>query len=307
MNQIRNMAASAHDRLLLISRERNEDFNLTLNRYAVERILYRLGNSEYRARFILKGAMLFTLWGGPIYRPTRDLDLAGPEIQGVTELIAVFRRICGLETEPDGLIFEDETFSGETIRDGDDFGGIRIRFAARLGQARIRVQIDVGFGDAIEPPPEEAVYPTLLDLPHPVIRAYRRETVVAEKAHAMVVNGERNSRMKDFFDIQAISRQFAFEGGALGRSIRRTFKGRNTEIGDVPPIAFQRPFYTDEARSIQWRSYLTRDRLTGVPVEFTKAGDAIIAFLKPIWTALAENFEVHMQWNPGGPWRENPG
>ena len=171
----KNLAASVHDRLLNRSREHGEDFSFILHRYAAERFLYRLGLSTYREQLVLKGAMLFAVWGGSAYRPTRDLDFTGYGNSDADALLACFREICDLDVPDDVLVFDSSTLTSEQIRDDAEYDGLRVRLSATLGSARIPLQIDVGFGNAIEPRPNNVEYPTLLEGPAPRIRAYPPE------------------------------------------------------------------------------------------------------------------------------------
>jgi hypothetical protein len=300
---IRNIAASVHDRLLTRSRETRENFQFLLQRYAAERFLYRLGRSKHRERFVLKGAMLFALWGGPIYRPTRDLDFTGYGSREPDAVLAALREVCGVGVADDGLAFEAETLTGEPIRDDSEYDGLRVRFRVMLGSARIPMQIDIGFGNAIEPPANDVDYPTILDKPAPCIRAYPPEAVVAEKFHTMVVRGELNSRYKDFYDLYVLARQFPFDGIKLERSVGTTFKRRRTTIDKALPTALTPRFYGDGGRAAQWRAYLTRNSLPGAPADFGAVGELTQGFLGPVWAALAENATFPNTWQPGGPWR----
>ncbi|MBI2605041.1 MAG: nucleotidyl transferase AbiEii/AbiGii toxin family protein [Deltaproteobacteria bacterium] len=299
----RNLAASIHRRLLNGARERGEDAQFILQRYAAERFLYRLGNSSYREQFVLKGAMLFALWGGSVYRPTRDLDFTGYGSDDVEAVRQRFRDICTLAAEDDGISFDTSTLTIEPIRDEAEYSGFRVVFDARLGTARIRMQVDVGFGNAIEPAAQEADYPTLLDAPAPRIRAYPHEAVVAEKLHAMVVLAERNSRLKDFYDLHVLARQFPFDGERLARAITATFQRRRTGIAATIPAALAPRFYADEARAGQWRAYLTRNSLPGAPADFATVGELLQSFLGPLWGALAAGRKFSDAWPPTGPWK----
>ena len=176
MSPGKNVAASVKQRLLNLARERGEEFNLLLNRYGVERLLYRLSRSEHASEFILKGAMLFLVWTEVAHRPTRDLDLLGRGPPGQERLQAVFRGVCGVAVPEDGLEFPGESVRVERIRDDAAYAGVRIRLEGRLGSARLPLQIDVGFGDAVLPPPEPIEFPVLLDHPAPNLHAYRPET-----------------------------------------------------------------------------------------------------------------------------------
>ncbi len=204
-----HLAQSIHQRLRSKARDRQEDPNLILIHYALERFLYRLACSAHRDRFILKGAMLFAAWTDQPHRPTRDLDLLGIGDSSDEALVQVFREIVGTSVEPDGLVFGDRGISISEIREAQDYPGKRIKLPAHLGNARLNLQIDVGFGDAVTPEPSEIDYPALLDLPAPKIRAYPCETVIAEKLQALVAFGIAVSRMKDFYDLWILSKQFS--------------------------------------------------------------------------------------------------
>lgn len=246
----RNVAASVHARLLAGAQERQEDFNLTLQRYTAERFLYRLGASRCREQFVLKGAMLFPLWGGSLYRATRDLDFTGYTADDPEALIAIMQEICAIPCPIDGLLFQAATIRAEPIRDKSEYHGFRVKLLALLGNARIKLQIDVGFGNAIEPPAREEEYPVLLEGPAPRIRVYSREAAIAEKVHAMVVHGRANSRYKDFYDIFVLAKHFSFSGSTLTRAIAATFQRRQTPLQDARPVALaQGPLLGPEAIS----------------------------------------------------------
>jgi hypothetical protein len=208
----KNFAASVHDRLLNRSRDRGEDFSFVLHRYAAERFLYRLGLSTHREQLVLKGAMLFAVWGGSAYRPTRDLDFTGYGDSEADVVLSCFREICDLDVPDDALVFDSSTLTSEQIRDDAEYDGLRVRLSVTLGRARIPLRIDIGFGNAIEPRPNNVEYPTLLDGPAPRIRTYPPEAVIAEKFHCMVRFGERNSRLKDFYDLYVLAHEFPFAG-----------------------------------------------------------------------------------------------
>lgn len=297
-----NRAESIRHRLRNCLRERGEDLQFGLQRYAVERFLYRLGASPHRDRFILKGAALFALWGGAVYRPTRGLDLTGYGSAEEADVLAAFRDICLHANTADELTFVPETLSAEPIRDNSEYRGLRIKVEATLGVSRIPVQIDIGFGNAIEPPPREDEYPTLLGDPPPRIRTYPPEAVIAEKLHAMVALGEENSRYKDFYDLHVLARQFRFDGGRLSGAIAATFARRNTPIVIDLPAALAPRFYAADARAAQWRAYLTRNALPGAPADFIAVGELLQQFLTPAWRALADGRSFSDTWPPGGPW-----
>lgn len=200
------------------------------------------------------------------------------------------------------MTFAVETLRSEPIRDATGYGGLRIAFEAWLGEVRVRMQLDVGFGNAIEPGAVEADYPVLLDAPAPRIRAYPPEAVVAEKLHAMVLLAERNSRMKDFYDVYVLATRFAFDGERLARAIAATFRRRDTEIGGDPPVALQATFYASADRARQWQAYLRRNALPGAPTDLNVVGDLLVRFLLAPWTALAAQEPFSDRWPPEGPW-----
>jgi predicted nucleotidyltransferase component of viral defense system len=299
----KNIAVSVRDRIAARSRERGEDFQFLLQRYAAERFLYRLGLSAHRSRFILKGAMLFALWGGPVYRPTRDLDFTGYGSADTDDVLSAFRDVCALSVDDDGLVFDLSTLSAAPIRGASEYHGLRVKMQSGLAGARIDMQMDIGFGNAIHPPAVNAEYPTLLDMPAPRIMAYPQEAVVAEKLHAIAVLGAVNSRYKDFYDLYALARQFSFKGGSLSDAISSTFKRRRTEITAVLPIGLTAAFYADADRAVQWRAYINRNKLPGATQDFAVVGELIQSFLSPIWSALVEGKAFNSEWTAGGPWK----
>jgi hypothetical protein len=206
------LARSVQVRLARHAKTIGVDPNLVLTRYAVERFLYRLSRSAHAERFVLKGALLLLVWLGETLRPTRDADLLGFGDMSEDALVAMFSEVCAVEVEPDAVAFLAETLEVAPIREDDAYGGRRVTLQARVGAARLTVQVDIGIGDAVTPGPEWLEYPGLLeDLPRPKLRAYPRETVVAEKFHAMVFLGVRTSRMKDYFDVHALLREDAMD------------------------------------------------------------------------------------------------
>lgn len=302
----RNVAASIHARLLKAAQVRSEDFNLTLQRFAAERFLYRLGASRHRERFVLKGATLFALWGGAPYRATRDLDLAGFAEDDAKTIVAIVREIVAVRCDEDGLLFQESTVRTERIRPGSVYRGFRVKLKAALGTAKVNLQLDIGLGDAIEPPPHDVDFPALLDGPPPRIRVYSREAVIAEKTHAMVVLGVVNSRFKDFHDVYMLASRFSFEGRSLSRAIAATFERRKTQIQEPRPAAMGSDFFADAERALAWKRYLARDSLERAPRDFVGIGKRLRAFLAPPWKALVNGSEFARVWRSKGPWRTRP-
>ena len=295
-------AESIRQRLRNELKARGQDATLGLPRYAVERLLYRLGRSRHRERFVLKGATLFAIWG-TAYRPTRDVDFTGYGSSDPKDVIAAFREICNSPDDVDQLVFDTQAITAEPIRDGSEYHGLRIRIRARLGESDIPVQVDVGFGNAIVPGPAEQEYRTMLGDPSPRILAYPPESVVAEKLHAMVILGERNSRYKDFYDLFAMAGAFTFERTTLVQAVRATFDRRSTPVESALPAALAAPFYASGSRASQWRAYVDRNQLPDAPADFARIGDRLTAFLQPIWGDLGVGTATAGDWQSGGPWR----
>jgi predicted nucleotidyltransferase component of viral defense system len=215
MNKPRkDVGASVRARLLQLAQRRGDDFQLLLTRYANERLLYRLTQSQHGSLFLLKGATLFTLWTGHAHRATRDLDLLGFGEPSVERLRTIFTEVVAFDVDDDGVVFDVSSLEVEPIREDQRYGGIRLVLTARITNAQVRLQVDVGFGDAVTPEAQVVEFPPLLDFPAPKLRAYPKETVVAEKLEALVQLGLANTRMKDFYDLVALSNLFEFEGHA---------------------------------------------------------------------------------------------
>lgn len=252
MRRPANIAASVRARLLNLSRERNQPFQLLLTRYVLERLLYRLSLTAHRDRFVLKGAMLLTTWVQDPFRPTQDLDLLGIGDPSPVNMLAVFREVCAVDVD-DGVMFDLEALTVAEIREDQEYGGLRLRTNATLDAARIRVLVDIGFGDAVVP--EVVDLPVLLDQPAPRLRAYPPETVIAEKFHAMVLLGRANSRMKDFYDIWVLARLGGIDDAALAQAIKATFTRRLTDIPSEPPDALTDAFANDVMKRQQWEAF----------------------------------------------------
>ena len=303
VDQPRNLAASVRQRLFNIARQNGEAFELVLTRYALERTLYRLGKSQYHNQFLLKGAMLFAIWGGAPHRPTRDIDLLGFGPSDLPQLQTIFQSICVESVEPDGLAYLPDTVRVSEIREDQEYQGVRVLFETRLGNAIIPIQIDIGYGDAVTPAPEEIAYPTLLDFAPPKLRAYPLYTVVAEKFQAMVWLGIANSRMKDFYDIWVIMQKFSFEGEILAKAIGATFTRRNTKIPTEAPLALTPTFADDTTKQTQWKAFLRRNTLSADNLGLADIIAAIHEFLMPPTQATAAGLTFDRTWPASGPWK----
>jgi hypothetical protein len=302
--EIRNLAASVRQRLFHLAKQRGDDFEILLTRYAIERLLYRLSQSPHSSEFLLKGATLFVLWGGGRYRSTRDLDLLGSGDSSVPRLEQVFRVICTVPVESDGLWFAAQTVKGNEIREDREYGGVRIKLTAHLEHARIQIQVDVGFGDAVIPLPEDVDFPTILEFPAPHLRAYRRETVVAEKFHAMVMLGIANSRMRDFYHIWFLARRFEFSSVLLSQAIQATFARRRTALPTRTPLALTPEFSANPDKQSQWIAFMGKTGLTLEPAAFPEVSVGLKKFLMPLTLARTSGLQRTMRWRPGGPWRD---
>lgn len=298
-----NLAASVGHRLRNLAKAQGEQLQNVLNRYGLERLLYRLSQSAHRDRFVLKGALLFTLWSEEPHRRTRDLDLLGFGAEQIAEWEQVFREICGVVVEPDGLEMLAASVRGEVIRVEEEYAGVRIKLMAMLGKARIPMQVDVGFGDAVTPAPQEMLFPTLLDFPSPALRAYRPETVIAEKFQAMVDLGLRNTRLKDFYDIWKLAQQFEFEGEVLAEAIRATFARRQTALPNDVPLALSNQFAEDPLKVSQWTGFLRKSALRDAGTPLTEVVNLLNDFLLPPMQAAREGERFTQRWTKAGAWK----
>jgi predicted nucleotidyltransferase component of viral defense system len=302
-DEVKDLAASVRARLANLAKAQREDFQELLSRYVRERLLYRLSVSSYQDRFILKGALLFAYWTGTPHRPTRDLDLLGYGSTEIDLLEQTFRDLCSVEVQADGLEFQSDSVSGERIKENEEYEGVRIHLTAHLKNARIVLQVDIGFGDRVVPKPEDIEFPVLLDFPAPHLKSYSRETVVAEKFEAMVKLGMLNSRMKDFYDLWILGQRFSFKSDILSKAIATTFKTRGTPVPEDLPIALTAEFHDDQQKNTQWLAFLKKSRLSTDSKSLSQVSGALQAFLIPICRVIAKD-EKHTQiWAPGGPWK----
>jgi hypothetical protein len=298
-----NLPASIHQLLLNKARQTHRPFNELIQYFAMERFLYRLSKSPYAARFILKGALMFTAWRLESYRPTMDIDLLGKTANQVESIVAMVRAICAQPVAPDGLVFNPASVKGARITEDANYPGVRIRFQANLGTARVTLQLDIGFGDMVVPAPQAIEYPTLLDFEAPRLRGYSKESIVAEKFESLVILGILNSRMKDYFDIWTLSRQFDFDGETLGNAIAKTFSNRGTKI-DPEPVGLTAKFADDSTKKSQWRGFIRKSRLDASP-DLSEILFAIASFLGPLATALSAGRSFQGKWTAPGPWMDN--
>ncbi|HKY36520.1 MAG TPA: nucleotidyl transferase AbiEii/AbiGii toxin family protein [Polyangiaceae bacterium] len=299
--QRKDMGASVRARLLQLAKQRGDDFQLLLTRYANERLLYRLSKSQHGNAFLLKGAALFTLWTGHAHRATRDMDLLGFGEPSIQRLRDVFDEVIALELDDDGVVFDSTTLKVEPIREDQLYGDIRIVLVARITNAQVRLQVDVGFGDAVTPEAQLVEFPPLLDLPAPQLRAYPKETVVAEKLDAIVQLGLANTRMKDFYDLVALSNLFDFEGQLLVAAISATFTRRGTPLPTEPPAAFTPEFTGDATKNVQWTAFVKKAGVVGA-ADLKSTIELVELFVQRPLHAAAEKQPFAGRWSPPGPW-----
>ena len=299
----RNIAASVRQKLKNQAAQDKRPFAELLQYYAMERFLYRLTQSKHADRFILKGALMLRVWQSSEYstqsRPTMDIDMLGKTSNEVDSICAQIADIISVDTD-DGLAFDPGTIRGEIIKEDADYEGVRVRFVGTLENARVNMQIDVGFGDIVHPGPVKTEMPTMLDFPSPKLLCYSRESAVAEKFEAMIKLGALNSRMKDFYDIWLLSRQFEFGGAALAEAVRLTLENRGTEIPEVV-IAFTEDFI--DSKQAQWAAFYRRLGQEHVPVDFAEVVVGVDAFLGPIASALIDGTQVPKTWLASDSWK----
>lgn len=298
---VKDLPASVRQRLQNHARAAGRPFQEVLEYYAMERFLYRLARSPHAARFVLKGALLFRTWDGSASRPTRDIDLLGRLENSVDAVVTIFREVCGLAVEPDGMAYDPGTVAGVVIREEADYSGVRVTFLATLQNARVSMQVDIGFGDVVTPGVVPVEYPTVLEFPAPKLSGYPKETVVAEKFEAMVKLGLLNTRMKDFYDLWVLSRRFDFAGPVLSAAIARTFSNRKTELAPLP-FALTPAFAADPAKQTQWKGFIKKAKLEGVPDDLAQVTGALGAFLLPVAGPLSAGGTFGLAWLAPGPW-----
>lgn len=298
---IKNLPASIRQRLLQVAQASERPFQEVLQYYAMERFLYRLSVSTHADKFVLKGALMLTAWGVSATRPTRDIDLLGRLPNRVEDLADVIRDVCGQNVEPDALVFDADSVAGIIIKEDADYAGVRVTFRGSLQNMPLPMQIDVGFGDVVFPGAAMTDYPTILDQAAPQLRGYSRETAIAEKFEAMVKLGLLNSRMKDFYDIWLLSRQFAFDGSSLATAMEKTFAHRGTPV-TIEPTAFSAAFATDASKVAQWRAFLRKSRLDNAPQDLASVTEAIALFLSLPAAAIRDGRPFSRVWPAAGPW-----
>lgn len=298
-----SLAASVLARLLNRAKATGVDFQMLLTSYCLERFLFRLGASVCRDRFVLKGAMLLRLWSDQPYRATRDLDLLRRGDGAFDAIRDDLRAILDTPVPPDAVSFDASKIGIESIRAADEYAGTRATLPAECGTARLSLQIDMGLGDAVWPTPQACTYPPLLEFPAPELLAYPKEAVIAEKLEALVVLGDRNSRIKDFFDLHYLASHCEFERAILTEAVRRTFERRQTPIPAEDPLGLTAAYWENPSRPAQVRAFARR---AGLDVPATPAQEfsrLLRDFLAPVLGDLRSGTVPAATWRPGGPWQ----
>lgn len=301
--QIKNKSASVRAKLASIARAENTDFDALLLRYLQERFLYRLGISKFSSRFVLKGGLFLVCLQMPKSRPTKDIDFLAEEIKNdPAELERIFAAIAGMAYD-DGVQFLPSSISSETIKEDADYEGIRLKIDATLGQARQRLQMDIGFGDIIIPQAIQMEFPTILPEESPKVKAYSIESVISEKFEAMIKLAMANSRMKDFYDVYFLSANQDFKGERLKKAVESTFRRRRTPMPDSP-LVFRPEFREDKGRQRQWVAFLSKLRLKDINQEFSEIMNRITEFLSPIVLSIEKGTGMRKTWiSKSGIWQ----
>lgn len=296
----RNVAASVRAKLLNRARETGQDFNLVLTRYALERLLYRISISKYSDQFLLKGAMLFDLWFDIPHRPTRDIDLLGLGSAELPDIENMFQKICSIDVS-DGVEFKPDTVHAAEIRKEANYAGVRVILIGFIDGARCVLQVDIGFGDAVTPAPEDVEYPVMLqEFNAPKLRAYPRYTVVAEKFEALTSLGIANSRMKDYFDLWILACHTDFDGDILRQAIEATFERRKTQLTGQLPFGLTDAFAQDAQKQTQWKAFLRKNSLASLPLDEVVA--VLAGFLLPVIVSSGNKSEFKSNWSAGSCW-----
>lgn len=293
---MKDLTASLQARLKNTAREQRIPYNTLLEHFALGRLFARISVSDYADKLVLKGAQLFRIWSDTPHRPTRDADFLSFGESEAKALAAMFDQICALDPEEDDALAWLPA-EAAPIREENAYGGVRVKCIALLGNIRIPLQIDIGFGDAITPASEPQTWKSLLDFEDVALTAYPVETVIAEKLEAMVSLGMANSRMKDFFDLLWISQHCELEFTELSRAVANTFQRRETALPTNTPIALTEDFSGDESKNTQWRAFLRKSKLP--PSELSETVEALHAFLSPL---LVDTIKHH-KWSPFNGWK----
>ena len=300
--EVKNIEASVKAQLQNKAKETNRPFAEVMQYYGMERFLYRFSKSKYADKFVLKGALLFAVWQIPDRRTTLDIDFLSRFDNEVTTIEKVMKEVCDTSVDPDGLNFDSQTVKGMKVKEDADYEGVRVKFTGFLDRARIPMQIDVGFGDIVYPRAKVIDYPVILDFPKPRLNGYPQESVISEKFEAMIKLGFLNSRMKDFYDIWLMMRQFEFKGANIASAIKKTFNNRKTDIPNKKPL-FANEIYDEKSdRQTLWSAFLKKGDIQHAPETLSATAKEIENFLTEPIMALNENGNFDKTWKSPRGW-----
>jgi predicted nucleotidyltransferase component of viral defense system len=302
--KVKNVAASIRQKLLNKSKAENRPFEEFARRYAMERFLYRLSQSGYRERLILKGALMFAVWKQSIYRPTLDIDMLGRMDNDAAMLEKCIRDVCSEKVDNDGIVFDSATVKSEGITKDADYVGRRITFIGKIENMRIPMQVDIGFGDAVFPEPDRITMPSFFGMPTGQLLGYTRESAIAEKYHAMVQMAELNSRMKDFYDIWVLSTTFDFSLKRISQAIKFTFEKRNVQI--IEEIAAFTDAFAEDKQE-QWLAFCRKIKPVDAPASFRDVTRQVEKFLRPVVRSLGLKTSEFAYWKAPERWEPQVG
>jgi hypothetical protein len=301
-NEIKNIEASVKAKLQNKAKETNRPFSEVLQYYGMERFLYRFSKLKYADKFVLKGALLFAVWQIPDRRTTLDIDFLARFDNEIAAIETVMKDVCGISVDSDGLKFDAQTVKGMKIKEDADYEGVRVKFTGFLDRARIPMQIDVGFGDIVYPKTKVIDYPVILDFPKPHLNGYPQESVISEKFEAMIKLGLLNSRMKDFYDIWLMTRQFEFKGANIASAIKKTFNNRKTDIPNKKPLFADEIYDEKSDRQTLWNALLKKGDIRHAPETLSATAKEIERFLIEPIMALNENIVFDKTWTSPKGW-----
>ncbi|HOW43166.1 MAG TPA: nucleotidyl transferase AbiEii/AbiGii toxin family protein [Candidatus Omnitrophota bacterium] len=300
--ELKNIEASIKARLKNKAQETNRPFAEVMQYYGMERFLYRFSKSKYADKFILKGALLFAVWQIPDRRTTLDIDFLARFDNEVATIEKVMKDVCETSVDPDGLKFDSQTVKGVKIKEDADYEGVRVKFTGFLDRAEIPMQIDVGFGDIVYPKTKVIDYPVILDFPKPHLNGYPQESVISEKFEAMIKLGLLNSRMKDFYDIWLMTRQFEFKGASIASAIKKTFNNRKTDIPNDKPLFADEIYDEKSDRQTLWNAFVKKGDIQHAPETLSATAKEIERFLIEPVIAISENVAFDKTWTSPKGW-----
>lgn len=296
MNKVKNISASVKAKLKNIFKNSNLDYEDLLKYFAMERFLYRLGVSKHRENFVLKGALMFTAWNVKNRRITLDIDLLGYFDNKESSIIQVVKDIIDTQVVEDGVKFNPETITSQKLKEGEKYEGVRIKMKAFIGDSRISMMMDFGFGDKIYPGPVKINYPTVLDFPAPEIKGYTIESLMSEKFSAMIEKGEANSRMKDFYDIWLIKKNNLFNKEKFKSALKATFDNRRMELPSGDRILNEILFLEGSPKQIEWKNFLDNMNIKIAPEKLSDVAMDIESLMKNILAEIHKEKETENDW-----------